>query len=182
LLPDGKNVERPHPELDGLDAQFRTPLMRFFLRRIGNRAEAEDLTQEVFARLLKARVSTEMSDVQAYVFQIASNLLRDHHRFVTRGRSEPYPSVDLSMIEEVAQEFADHRNAENTLIHRETLDAVLACLGELGERTRNVFILFRLEGMKHREIATLYGISQSTVEKHVMRAAMHLAQHFRSKD
>jgi RNA polymerase sigma-70 factor (ECF subfamily) len=47
-------------------------------------------------------------------------------------------------------------------------------LEELSELTRNVFVLFRLEQMKQKDIATLLGISQGTVEKHVMKAAFHL--------
>ncbi|MDE2306564.1 MAG: sigma-70 region 4 domain-containing protein, partial [Gammaproteobacteria bacterium] len=43
------------------------------------------------------------------------------------------------------------------------------------DRTRDIFVLFRLEHMKQKDIAALYGIAQSTVEKHVMRAVMHLA-------
>lgn len=56
-----------------------------------------------------------------------------------------------------------------------SLAQVLEALGELTELTRNVFILFRLENMKQKDIAALYGIAQSTVEKHVMRAMLHLA-------
>jgi DNA-directed RNA polymerase specialized sigma24 family protein len=51
----------------------------------------------------------------------------------------------------------------------------LAHLDALGERVKNVFILFRLEGRKQKDIAALYGISVSTVEKHIMAATLHLA-------
>jgi len=46
-----------------------------------------------------------------------------------------------------------------------SLHVVVAALQELGERTRDVFMLDRLEHMKHAEIATLFGISVSAVEK-----------------
>jgi RNA polymerase sigma-70 factor (ECF subfamily) len=69
---------------------------------------------------------------------------------------------------------------ERVLIARERLTEVLACLDELGERTKNIFILFRLEGMRQKGIAAFYGISISTVEKHVMAAVVHLAKRFRS--
>jgi RNA polymerase sigma-70 factor (ECF subfamily) len=57
---------------------------------------------------------------------------------------------------------------------------VLACLDALDERTKNIFILFRLEGMRQKDIAAAYGISVSTVEKHVMAAVLHLAKRFGS--
>ena len=70
---------------------------------------------------------------------------------------------------------------ERLLIIRENLTEVLACLDELGERTKNIFILFRLEGMRHKGIAAFYGISISTVEKHVMTAVLHLTKRFGSQ-
>ena len=70
---------------------------------------------------------------------------------------------------------------ERVLIAREDLTEVMACLDELGERTKNIFILFRLEGMRQKEIAALYGIGLSTVEKHVMAATIRLARRFGSK-
>ena len=42
-------------------------------------------------------------------------------------------------------------------------------------------MLFRLENMKQKDIATAFGIAQSTVEKHVMRAIMHLAARQRAE-
>jgi RNA polymerase sigma-70 factor (ECF subfamily) len=57
-----------------------------------------------------------------------------------------------------------------------TLHDVSRALDELSELTRNVFILFRLENMMQKDIAALYGIAPSTVEKHVMRAMIHLAK------
>jgi RNA polymerase sigma factor (sigma-70 family) len=52
---------------------------------------------------------------------------------------------------------------------------VLRTLDELGPRTRDIFVLFRLERMKQKDIAALLGIGQGTVEKHVMKAVLHLA-------
>jgi len=160
-------------------AQFRAPLMHYFLRRVKDRAEAEDLTQEVFVRLLRTSSLDQIEHVEAFVFRIASNLLHDRGRQVTRGHRPAGALVDLAVIHEMASEFAEGPSEESVLVHRETLGAVLKCLDELEDRTRNIFLLFRLEGMKQRDIAELYGISQSTVEKHVMRASMHLALRFR---
>ena len=58
---------------------------------------------------------------------------------------------------------------------RESLSEVLDCLEELGERTKSIFILFRLEGMKQKDIAALYGIGLSTVEKQVILRRTDLA-------
>jgi RNA polymerase sigma-70 factor (ECF subfamily) len=74
------------------------------------------------------------------------------------------------------EELVDERSPERVLDGETSLAQVLQALSELGELTRNVFVLFRLEHMKQKDIAVLYGIAQSTVEKHVMRAVLHLAR------
>jgi RNA polymerase sigma-70 factor (ECF subfamily) len=67
---------------------------------------------------------------------------------------------------------------ERVLLSEDSLADVLRSLEELGELTRNIFILFRLENMKQKDIAALYGIGQSTVEKHVVKAVLHLANRY----
>lgn len=162
-----------------LDARFRAPLMSYFLRRVGDRAEAEDLTQEVFVRLIGAESLERVEHADAFVFKIASNLLRDRGRRASRWRR--HSDFDAALIDELSQDFVEDREPERVLVGRETLADVLASLDELGERTRSIFILFRLENMKQRDIAELYGIAPSTVEKHVMKAVMHLASRYGPK-
>jgi len=161
-----------------LDARFRGPLMSYFTRRIGDRAEAEDLTQEVFVRLIGAGSLENIEHADAFVFRVASNLLRDRNRRVLRRQSHRNLPVDEAIINELAHHFVEDCGPERVLLGRERLADVLAALDELGERTRNIFILFRLESMKQKDIAALYGISASTVEKHVMKAVMHLSLRF----
>lgn len=161
-----------------LDARFRGPLMSFFLRRVRDRSEAEDLTQDVFTRLLGAVARGRIEDSEAFVFRVAANLLADRaRRHARRGASL---SLDLgaaedAVIVDLAREFVEERDPERVLLGRDNLRRVLDALGELGERTRDIYILFRLEHVKQRDIAALYGISASTVEKEIMRATLHLA-------
>lgn len=161
-----------------LDARFRGPLMSFFLRRVRDRSEAEDLTQDVFARLLAAVERGDIDNSEAFVFRVAANLLNDRARRHAR-RGQPV-SLDLDdQREDVVagpdRQFVEERDPERVLLGSDSLRRVLAALDELGQRTRDIYILFRLEQIKQREIAVLYGISTSTVEKEIMRATLHLA-------
>lgn len=163
-----------------LDSRFRRPLMSFFLRRLGNHAEAEDLTQQVFLRILNSAEGRRIEDAEAFVFKVATNLLRDRHRTALRRRTTDTSSLSDEPISGPTREFVEDRSPERVLLARESLISVLRALDELGERTRDIFIMFRLENMKQRDIATLYGVSQSTVEKHVVKAMLHLAIRYRS--
>jgi RNA polymerase sigma factor (sigma-70 family) len=161
-----------------LDARFRASLLAYFLRRTGNSQEAEDLTQETFVRLIGSNSFEDAEEARAFVFRVASNLLRDRARSAARLRRFPSFSIDSIGVEEFEPKLVEGIDPERVLIARESLTEVLACLDELGERTKNIFILFRLEGMKQKGIAAVYGISLSTVEKHVMAAVLHLAKRF----
>ncbi len=165
-----------------LDTRFRGPLMSFFLRRVRDRSEAEDLTQDVFARLLGAVARGRIEDSEAFVFRVAANLLADRaRRQARRGASLPLDAAvaDAALVSELAREFVEDRDPERVLLGRDGLRSVLDALGELGERTRDIYVLFRLENLKQRDIAALYGISVSTVEKEIMRATLHLATRVR---
>ena len=161
-----------------LDARFRASLLAYFLRRTGNTQEAEDLTQETFVRLIGSNTFEDADEARAFVFRVASNLLRDRARCTARLRKFPSFPIDSVAADGFEPKLVEGIDPERVLIGRESLTQVLACLDELGERTRNIFILFRLEGMKQKDIAAVYGISLSTVEKHVMAAVLHLAKRF----
>lgn len=168
-----------NPELRiTLDGRFRGPLMSFFLRRIKNRAEAEDLTQEVFVRLLGASEPNRIRDAEAFVFQVAANLLVDRSRFEARRALTSCIPLEDAWPGELTGELVEDREPQRVLLSRESLVEALRMLDTLGERTRDIFILFRLENMKQKDIAAIYGIAQSTVEKHVMKAVLHLASRF----
>jgi RNA polymerase sigma factor (sigma-70 family) len=154
-------------DLVQLNRRFRPALMSFFLRRLSNHAEAEDLTQEVFARLVNLSPG-ELTQADAYIFQIAANLLRD------RGRREKVRDAyrfGVLASEGVGVEPID---PERVLAGRQSLGQIAAALREAPERTRSIFILYRVEQMKKRDIAETYGISTSAVDKHLMKAMSHL--------
>ncbi|QNA86756.1 sigma-70 family RNA polymerase sigma factor [Sphingomonas sp. So64.6b] len=151
-----------------LSRRFRPALMAFFMRRIYNHAEAEDLTHEVLMRVTERGASLDESRPDGYIFQIATNLLRDRAR---RARVRTTYQLGLGANEADRIEELD---PERVLQARQSLASVVAALKELPERTRTIFILFRLENMKHREIADMLGISIRTVEQHVSRASVSL--------
>lgn len=153
-----------------LNVRFRPALMAFFMRRIGNHAEAEDLTQDVLVRVTKHGSEIDASRPDAYVFQIAANLLRD------RGRRHLVRSNYLHSFEAASAPDLEERDPHRVLQARQSLATVMKAVRELPERTRTVFILFRLEGMKQREIADHLGLSVRTVELHVIKASAHLRE------
>jgi RNA polymerase sigma factor (sigma-70 family) len=153
--------------------------MAYFVRRVASAAEAEDLTQDVFERVLKTLSHEPVLNAEALVFRIAVNLLRDRaRRHRTHGTEEPLPGDPISDFDAaLTVDFTPER----VVMGERTLEEVQAALGELSERTRAMFYLYRLENLKVREIATIYGISASAVEKQLGRALLHLTQRLRGE-
>lgn len=164
----------------GLES-LRAPLMRFFMRRLRDRAQAEDYTQECLARMVAVGEREDVDDPEAFVFRIALNLLIEEGRRRARRAQQPFLNADHHRISEATREFVEDRTPERVLEGKQTVAAVIAALDELGSRTRDIYVLFRLEKMKQYEIAEQFGISVSTVEKEVMKATLHLAIRFGRK-
>jgi RNA polymerase sigma factor (sigma-70 family) len=177
---------RYHNQQDGTDrlaARFHRPLMSFFLRRLPDREEAEDLTQEVFLRVLRRDETVPLDNPEIYIFRVAANLLRDRARRAATHHAAEHASLDAPQAEfsdagRLATGLVEDREPERVLLSQESLKEVMRALGELGERTRDIFMLSRLEKMKHRDIAALYGLTVSAVEKRIGKASVHLARRF----
>jgi RNA polymerase sigma-70 factor (ECF subfamily) len=162
--------------LDYFDRSFRAPLLAYFGRRVKNYAEAEDLTQDVFERVLRSLEHGTILNAEALVFRIAVNLLRDRARKAhTHGIEESLP---VEGIGEFADALAVDLSPERVVVGERTLEEVLSALDQLSERTRAMFYLYRFENLKVREIADLYGISVSGVEKQLEKAMLHLTRRF----
>src|SRR5882762_11644477 len=66
--------------LDDLARRYYAPLATFFRKRTHNAAEVQDLVQQVFLRLAQHRELGELRNAEGYIFQTASNTLKDHVR------------------------------------------------------------------------------------------------------
>lgn len=160
--------------------RYRPALYAYFLRRTRQHADAEDLTHDVFLRLSRLDPSTEIRNIEAFIFQTAVNLLRDRAR---RAQSHG-PFIPL-LPDDTGPMAGEHISGglmsgeptpERVLEAKVELKRVMEALATLSEKTRNIFILRRLEQMKCEDIASFYGISVSAVEQHITKSLAHLAK------
>lgn len=164
--------EKATAQQDALVQRFealRESLTGWFQRRLGDRHEAEDLVQESFLRLAQRRDTGEVAHLDGYIYRTAGSVLTD------RARRRAVRHADEHVELESTQEAANNVDPLRALTSRRALAEVGAVLDALPERTRTVFVLRRLEGLRHKEIALRLGISVSSVEKHVARAVDALA-------
>lgn len=155
--------------LGALVWRYRSSLIRYFLLQLGSREDAEDLAQEVFVRFAQQKSTQPIANVEAFLFRIAANLLRDRFR-----RNKTHHAQSHFPIDECAAESLGEAPSEQHVYEgKEQLHAFLQALEELPPRCRTVFLLQRYEGMSYSAVAQHLGISVSAVEKHMMKALLH---------
>lgn len=157
-------------EVAALFKRFQPALIRFFERRSFSSADAEDLVQEVFIKITRLDSSVNIWQPEAFLFQIAANVLRDRvRRDKSRLQGHHVTLDDAGDIGEVPSE-------ESVYEGKESLNQFLMVLSGLTPKCRIVFLLHKYEGLSYSEIARRFDISVSAVEKHMIHAIKQLKQ------
>jgi RNA polymerase sigma-70 factor (ECF subfamily) len=141
--------------------------MRRITRITRDPSGAEDVLQSAMVRMLEYRGKQRVDNPEAFLARTAVNLALDERRRRLR-RPESGLAFDALDISD------DLPLQDEALSARERLERLRAGLDRLSPRTREVFLLHRLEGLKYREIADQLGVTVSAVEKHVSKAALFL--------
>jgi RNA polymerase sigma-70 factor (ECF subfamily) len=149
---------------EAFDEVFRQGSPRvfgFLLRVCGDRAVAEDLTQEAFSRIHRARGRfIAGSAALPWMFAIARNALLDHWR---REEVRRVAGTHDRVTEEWREAPPDSRGDE-VLSARETLEVVRRTLDRIPRLQREAFVLLRFEGLSVREAAQVLGATESAVK------------------
>lgn len=154
---------------DSNDRKFWTDLLARIRRRTRDDQDAEDLLHSAWLRLFAYRAENEVREPAGFLVRTAANLAVDKHRQGKRQAREPLEAFEAGL--EDGSPLQDE-----VLTARERLRRVQAGLERLPPRTRQVFVMHKVEGMKLREIAAALGITQSAVEKHVAKAVLFLTE------
>jgi RNA polymerase sigma-70 factor (ECF subfamily) len=151
-------------------------LTAYFRRRVRNDDEIDDLVQDVFVRIVARDSPEPVGHLGGYVLKTAASVLAD------RARRRASRHADLHVAFDADRHGDEELNPERVLGGKEDLNAAAAALLSLPERTRTVFLLCRLEGCRHRDVAAQLGISISAVEKHMVKAIRHIGAEMENRD
>jgi len=138
------------------------PMLRAWLRsRFRSEDDLDDLVQESYLRLLRARERGEVASPKAFLFSIARNLALDRFR-----HREVLPTEPLAENEELAVlDEGDH--IPDLIAHNQELALLTEAIQSLPARCRQILTLRKLYGLSHREIAERLGLSESTVSNQI---------------
>jgi len=149
----------PHTLVHTLYADHHSWLQAWLRRKLGNPADAADLAQDTFARLLGARHPEVIAQPRAYLTSVAKNVVINWYQRQALERA--YLEALAAMPEALAP------SPEERLLILQTLHQVDAMLDGLPPQARRAFLLSQLEGMKYEDIARELRVSLSTVNRYM---------------
>jgi RNA polymerase sigma-70 factor (ECF subfamily) len=154
--------------------KYRTPLVNYLGRMVGDAATAEDLAQEVFLRVYRARSQYAPSaKFTTWVFRIATNLALNARR---DGR---YQQLEISIQQAGNSDEGDgrvleipdgHVGAEQVLLERDRAAMIRRAIEELPEKQRAAVLLHKYEEMDYDQIAGILHCSESALKSLLFRA------------
>ncbi|HEX3429508.1 MAG TPA: RNA polymerase sigma factor [Rhizomicrobium sp.] len=154
---------------DSTDRKFWADVLARIRRRTRSDQDAEDLLHSAWLRLFAYRMGHDVQEPTGFILRTAANLAVDQHRQRKRLVNQPVEEFHASL--EDGSPLQDE-----VLAARERLRRVQAGLERLPARTRQIFVMHKVERMKLREIAQALGITQSAVEKHLAKAVLFLTE------
>jgi RNA polymerase sigma factor (sigma-70 family) len=162
--------------LSRLYEEHRAEILRYLRARTGNTAEAEDVLQELWLKL-QSGGSGPVANGRAYLFRMAHNLMLDRLREQRRRRMRDSSwSLERSAGASGGDLIDPVGSAEDGLVVNEELSRLKAAIEQLPAGARGAFLLHKIDGLSHGEVAARLGISRSGVEKHIAVAMKHLRQ------
>jgi RNA polymerase sigma-70 factor (ECF subfamily) len=145
---------------------------------VGNAEEAEDLAQEVFLRVYRARLKySPRSKFSTWLFTIANNLALNSLRARQRKPLVPLPAHDSGPLgpRPAEQLVPDRGTGPQQRLQKEELAAVIRqALDGLNERQRMAVVLNKFEDMNYAEIAEVMGLTTKAVKSLLSRARENL--------
>jgi RNA polymerase sigma factor (sigma-70 family) len=162
----------------------RSRLRNFIRRRVPDPADAEDILQDVFYKLVEAnRLLMPIEHVTGWLFRVARNRITDVFR-----KKRPDNFSDVTVYHDDEEELVQFEDLlpspdagpEALYARNVLLDELELAIDELPEEQRAVFVAHELEGRSFKEIAADTGVNASTLLSRKRYAVLHLRQRLQS--
>jgi RNA polymerase sigma factor (sigma-70 family) len=170
-------------QISEIVAAERSRLRNFIRRRVPDPADAEDIVQEVFYKLVQAnRLLMPIDHVTGWLFRVARNQITDLFRKRREGTFSD-TSVDgedgeVLQIEDLLP--SPDAGPEALYVRNLLLDELELALDELPVEQRTVFVAHELEGRSFKELSAESGVNVNTLLSRKRYAVLHLREHLQS--
>jgi len=160
---------------DALYARHKGGLYRYLLRQCRQAAAAEELFQDVWMSLIRARAGYSVqAKFTTYLYRLAHNRLIDHYRKNSRVAMASFVEEDCDAIAELPDER--ERPQDETLDAKRQAGRLMELIAGLPEAQREAFLLQQEGGMSVEEIAQATGVTRETAKSRLRYAMVKLRQ------
>lgn len=146
--------------------QYYQGLVGYLTSRLRDRHLAADLAHDAYLKVLESPRLDGLEYPKAFLYRTAINLCVDAFRRGVVRHSEPLGDM-------VAEECSRMMSPHASLYELQRAEMVMAALDELSDKCKEAFLLRKLDGLCHDDIAATMGISKASVEKHIVNAMKH---------
>ncbi len=158
---------------------YQGRLLRVLRHTVGSESVAEDLVQEVFMRVWRARKNYRpTARFSTWLFHIAHNVANNSVRDYKRRREFQVPAADASRSSVFSMDQMAVASTGALPVRKldkiERAEMVQTAIAALNERQRMALMLFRFEGLSYQEIAEAMGLSVQAVKSLLRRARVNL--------
>jgi RNA polymerase sigma factor (sigma-70 family) len=151
--------------------------LRLYLRRaLRTVTDVDDLAQDCYLRLLRAKEKSCIRSTKALLFAIARNAVRDFIHRKSRTDAKPMVENEDSLVL-----LDDPRDVVETICQQQELAMVHEAINSLPSRCREVILLRKIKGLSQREIAAMLGIAEHTVEALAVKGARRCREYLRAR-
>lgn len=167
------NTGTTRPSIAAWFDQYHDQLLRFLARSLGQQADAQDLAQEVFLRILRVDDPDLIQHPRAYLYRVAVNVIQEW-----RLRDQRFPiqhDQDLDEIPSGTEPMAAMEAGEQA-------QRVNAAVADLPAVYRAVLMLRVNQGLTHNEVATRLGISPRMVKRYLIKAYARMRERLGDAD
>jgi len=162
-----------------LAQKYHRPMIHFLFRMVNNQAIAEELAQEVFLRVYRARESYRAeARFTTWLYRIATNLAVNYARDTKNERTAQTVYLDQPDPETgTSPDLADDEpSAEERLLRDERMAAIRLHVMALPERQRMAVLMHKYQGMDYRQIGEVLKLSESATKSLLFRAYQTLRE------
>ena len=164
-------------EISEVVAAQSSRLRNFIRRRVPDPADAEDILQDVFYRLVEAnRLLMPIEHITGWLYQVARNRITDLFR---KHKEESFSATQVEDEDGESHPFADllpsaDAGPDALYLRNLLLQELELALGELPEEQRSVFVANEFEGRSFKELAAETGVNLNTLLARKRYAVLHL--------
>lgn len=159
----------------------RSALKRFIARFLSSDADIEDVSQEAFLKAFHAEQQKSIVKPRSFLFRIAKNLALKELSKKSHQITDLVEDFDDMDVISRSNVDSDVNDVENEMQAREELGVFCEAVASLPEQCRRVFLMRKVYGLSHKEIASRLEIAVSTVEKHLARGLKECSAYMREQ-